>query len=155
MVRKPSVCESEVSECCGSKVMWKGGILGTVGSVNLDVCRAHYIRLLRGPQATFSSVQGQCAADSGSGCRLSSLHLLQVRSYMRQILEGICYLHQHSVLHLDIKVSAGLYRLVLPGASSEGLLVHWLGSGPAGREYSFPGESPCHLPSSPLLCTVL
>lgn len=30
----------------------------------------------------------------------------QVRSYMRQILEGICYLHQHQVLHLDIKVSA-------------------------------------------------
>ncbi|XP_055574365.1 LOW QUALITY PROTEIN: striated muscle preferentially expressed protein kinase [Falco cherrug] len=27
----------------------------------------------------------------------------EVRSYMRQVLEGICYLHQHRVLHLDIK----------------------------------------------------
>nr|XP_030133216.3 striated muscle preferentially expressed protein kinase isoform X1 [Taeniopygia guttata] len=27
----------------------------------------------------------------------------EVRSYMRQVLEGILYLHQHSVLHLDIK----------------------------------------------------
>lgn len=34
--------------------------------------------------------------------------LSQVRSYMRQVLEGICYLHQHSILHLDIKVSGGL-----------------------------------------------
>uniref|UniRef100_A0A8C3M863 Uncharacterized protein n=1 Tax=Geospiza parvula TaxID=87175 RepID=A0A8C3M863_GEOPR len=63
-----------------------------------------------------------CAADSRLGCPLFSLHLLQVRSYMRQVLEGICYLHQHSVLHLDIKVSESLYRLFLPGASSEGLL---------------------------------
>ncbi|XP_064020589.1 striated muscle preferentially expressed protein kinase isoform X2 [Pogoniulus pusillus] len=27
----------------------------------------------------------------------------EVRSYVRQVLEGICYLHQHKVLHLDIK----------------------------------------------------
>uniref|UniRef100_A0A8C9NKR5 Striated muscle enriched protein kinase n=1 Tax=Serinus canaria TaxID=9135 RepID=A0A8C9NKR5_SERCA len=70
----------------------------------------------------FEKKNGQCVADSCSGCPLSSLHLLQVRSYMRQVLEGICYLHQNSVLHLDIKVSESLYRLLLPGASREGLL---------------------------------
>lgn len=92
---------------------------------SLEMYSAHSIRLLRGPQPTFSSAQGLCVADSCSGCPLSSLHLLQVRSYMRQVLEGICYLHQHSVLHLDIKVSVGLYRFLLPSASSKGLLVHW------------------------------
>lgn len=28
----------------------------------------------------------------------------QTRAYMRQVLEGICYLHQSRVLHLDVKV---------------------------------------------------
>uniref|UniRef100_A0A8C7EBH0 Protein kinase domain-containing protein n=1 Tax=Nothoprocta perdicaria TaxID=30464 RepID=A0A8C7EBH0_NOTPE len=43
----------------------------------------------------------------------------QVRSYMRQVLEGICYLHQQKVLHLDIKVSAGLFRICDFGNAQE------------------------------------
>nr|XP_047928270.1 striated muscle preferentially expressed protein kinase isoform X4 [Anser cygnoides] len=39
----------------------------------------------------------------------------EVRSYMRQILEGICYLHQHHVLHLDIKPE----NLLMADSSSE------------------------------------
>ncbi|XP_040531477.1 striated muscle preferentially expressed protein kinase isoform X2 [Gallus gallus] len=39
----------------------------------------------------------------------------EVRSYMRQILEGICYLHQHQVLHLDIKPE----NLLMADSSSE------------------------------------
>ncbi|OXB77095.1 UNVERIFIED_CONTAM: hypothetical protein H355_007742 [Colinus virginianus] len=39
----------------------------------------------------------------------------EVRSYMRQILEGICYLHQHRVLHLDIKPE----NLLMADSSSE------------------------------------
>lgn len=74
---------------------------------------------------------------------------------MRQVLEGICYLHQHSVLHLDIKVSVGLDRLLLPGASSEGLLVHWVGSGPDDRNIRSLGKAlpPAKLPSA-LHCPV-
>ncbi|KAJ7405270.1 striated muscle preferentially expressed protein kinase isoform X1 [Willisornis vidua] len=41
--------------------------------------------------------------------------VIMVRSYMRQILEGICYLHQHSVLHLDIKPE----NLMMADLSSE------------------------------------
>lgn len=32
----------------------------------------------------------------------------QTRTYMRQVLEGICYLHQSRVLHLDVKVRRGV-----------------------------------------------
>ncbi|XP_029873792.1 striated muscle preferentially expressed protein kinase isoform X4 [Aquila chrysaetos chrysaetos] len=39
----------------------------------------------------------------------------EVRSYMRQVLEGICYLHQHSILHLDIKPE----NLLMADSSSE------------------------------------
>ncbi|XP_068263278.1 striated muscle preferentially expressed protein kinase isoform X3 [Nyctibius grandis] len=39
----------------------------------------------------------------------------EVRSYMRQVLEGICYLHQHHVLHLDIKPE----NLLMADSSSE------------------------------------
>ncbi|KAJ7405636.1 hypothetical protein BTVI_68141 [Pitangus sulphuratus] len=39
----------------------------------------------------------------------------EVRSYMRQVLEGICYLHQHNVLHLDIKPE----NLLMADLSSE------------------------------------
>ncbi|XP_009699310.1 PREDICTED: striated muscle-specific serine/threonine-protein kinase-like, partial [Cariama cristata] len=39
----------------------------------------------------------------------------RVRSYMRQVLEGICYLHQHRVLHLDIKPE----NLLMADSSSE------------------------------------
>ncbi|NXC30061.1 SPEG kinase, partial [Campylorhamphus procurvoides] len=39
----------------------------------------------------------------------------EVRSYMRQVLEGICYLHQHSILHLDIKPE----NLLMADLSSE------------------------------------
>ncbi|NWT06213.1 SPEG kinase, partial [Mionectes macconnelli] len=39
----------------------------------------------------------------------------EVRSYMRQVLEGICYLHQHRVLHLDIKPE----NLLMADLSSE------------------------------------
>ncbi|XP_033917226.1 striated muscle preferentially expressed protein kinase [Melopsittacus undulatus] len=39
----------------------------------------------------------------------------EVRSYMRQILEGLCYLHQHMVLHLDIKPE----NLLMADSSSE------------------------------------
>uniref|UniRef100_A0A8C5UDS1 Protein kinase domain-containing protein n=1 Tax=Malurus cyaneus samueli TaxID=2593467 RepID=A0A8C5UDS1_9PASS len=53
------------------------------------------------------------------GCPLSSIHLSQVRSYMRQILEGICYLHQHSVLHLDIKPE----NLLMADLSSEQIRI--------------------------------
>ncbi|POI34819.1 hypothetical protein CIB84_001426, partial [Bambusicola thoracicus] len=41
--------------------------------------------------------------------------VIMVRSYMRQILEGICYLHQHQVLHLDIKPE----NLLMADSSSE------------------------------------
>lgn len=33
---------------------------------------------------------------------------------MRQVLEGVCYLHQHSILHLDIKVSVGVSAHFVP-----------------------------------------
>ncbi|XP_009994580.1 PREDICTED: striated muscle-specific serine/threonine-protein kinase-like [Chaetura pelagica] len=39
----------------------------------------------------------------------------EVRSYIRQVLEGICYLHQHKVLHLDIKPE----NLLMADLSSE------------------------------------
>ncbi|XP_067994905.1 striated muscle preferentially expressed protein kinase isoform X2 [Melanerpes formicivorus] len=39
----------------------------------------------------------------------------EVRSYIRQVLEGICYLHQHKVLHLDIKPE----NLLMADSSSE------------------------------------
>ncbi|XP_030310391.1 striated muscle preferentially expressed protein kinase isoform X1 [Calypte anna] len=39
----------------------------------------------------------------------------EVRSYIRQVLEGICYLHQHNVLHLDIKPE----NLLMADSSSE------------------------------------
>ncbi|XP_051478999.1 striated muscle preferentially expressed protein kinase isoform X2 [Apus apus] len=39
----------------------------------------------------------------------------EVRSYIRQVLEGICYLHQHRVLHLDIKPE----NLLMADSSSE------------------------------------
>lgn len=66
---------------------------------------------------------------------------------MRQVLEGICYLHQHSVLHLDIKVSTELSRSLLP--HTNGLLPRCGGLGPADGGHPFPGRSPCLLPSSP------
>lgn len=122
---------------------------------SLEMCSAHCIRLLRGPQPTFSSAQGPCVADSCSGCPLSSLHLLQVRSYMRQVLEGICYLHQHSVLHLDIKVSVGLWTdSSCPEPPVKG---SWCtGWGVVLMTGIFvPWGKPCLLPNSPLLCTVL
>lgn len=56
---------------------------------------------------------------------------------MRQILEGICYLHQHHVLHLDIKVSA------LPTAPSSG-------GSPRVLPCPFPPrEPPAKLPAAP------
>ncbi|KAI6065136.1 Striated muscle preferentially expressed protein kinase [Aix galericulata] len=61
----------------------------------------------------------------------------EVRSYMRQILEGICYLHQHHVLHLDIKVSA------LPVAPCSGESPRVL---PCP---SPPREPPAKLPAAP------
>ncbi|KAM8806948.1 striated muscle preferentially expressed protein kinase [Eudromia elegans] len=39
----------------------------------------------------------------------------EVRSYMRQVLEGICYLHRQKVLHLDIKPE----NLLMADSSSE------------------------------------
>ncbi|XP_069717368.1 striated muscle preferentially expressed protein kinase isoform X1 [Phaenicophaeus curvirostris] len=39
----------------------------------------------------------------------------EVRSYMRQVLEGICYLHQRRILHLDIKPE----NLLMADSSSE------------------------------------
>ncbi|XP_062435036.1 striated muscle preferentially expressed protein kinase isoform X2 [Rhea pennata] len=39
----------------------------------------------------------------------------EVRSYMRQVLEGICYLHQQKILHLDIKPE----NLLMADSSSE------------------------------------
>lgn len=81
--------------------------------------------------------------------------LSQVRSYMRQVLEGICYLHQHSVLHLDIKVSGGLSGPLPPHSHREGFLLCCRGLGPADGGHPFPGGSPCLLPSSSLPRTVL
>nr|XP_036871981.1 striated muscle preferentially expressed protein kinase isoform X2 [Manis javanica] len=40
----------------------------------------------------------------------------EIRTYMRQVLEGICYLHQHHVLHLDVKPEN---LLVWDGAEGE------------------------------------
>lgn len=87
MARKPSVCESEVGEVGRETI---GGWDTSVRSLpwcQKEVASANLIGL---PAAW-------CHPTSAPS---------QVRSYMRQILEGICYLHQHQVLHLDIKVSA-------------------------------------------------
>lgn len=92
MARKPSVCESEVGEV-GREMM--AGIPASTPSYGQMM-----LIVLCQKEVASATLIGPTAA----WCHPTSAPL-QVRSYMRQILEGICYLHQHQVLHLDIKVS--------------------------------------------------
>lgn len=149
MARKPSVCESEVGEPWEGKVMGEAGSLGTPGSVPAQG-RATLIA---------SGYKGGCSLrppphEASVGLtHVQGAHplsaLSQVRSYMRQVLEGICYLHQHSVLHLDIKVSAGLSHPLPLCTHTDGLPLCCWGLGPADGGHPFPGGSPCLLPSFP------
>ena len=152
MARKPSVCESEVGEPWRGKVMGEAGSMGTLESVP---AQGHAMLIVSGYKGGYSPHPPLHRASVGPAHAQGAYPpsaLSQVRSYMRQVLEGICYLHQHSVLHLDIKVSVGLSHCLPPHARTDGLLPRCGGLGPADGGHPFPGGEPlppAKLPSAP------
>lgn len=55
--------------------------------------------LLLFPSAAGGEIFDQCVAD-----RDEAFTEKDVQRLMRQILEGVCFLHAHDVVHLDLKV---------------------------------------------------
>jgi cyclin-dependent kinase 12/13 len=61
------------------------------------------------------------------------LNPAQIKCYMKQLLEGVCYMHKNKILHRDIKGALAALRLpwlpcpapaaVLPGSRSHGFVA--------------------------------